>query len=551
MGMRLDTLTGYLDHWADTCGDKVWLRDLQEEGSEDYTWSEARRQINAVGAALETRFGHHVSMLLLSRNRAHWLLADLAIIRSGNVTVGLFTTYPAATAKYIVEFTAAKVLFLGESANWDVIRAVLPAHVTIVTLPGVDVEGGHLTWEELLAEGEGRSPGYVCQADDMISLVFTSGTTGLPKAVIQTHEGNIINLQRAYEFLKLSPQPRYFSYLPLSHLAERHIVGFASLTQCGEVSFNESLETLLRDLPRTRPQIFFGAPRVWEQLQQGVIAKFGGYEAFDEALKSDPVAIGKRVISSLGLDAVEFCLTASAPTPPSLIRWWKSLGLMLLEGFGQTEAITLIMNDRNNPRIGSVGKPIGDVEHRITEEGELIVRATGFTPGYYKQPEKTAELFRDGWLYTGDKAHEDEDGFLYITGRLKEDFKTLHGKFVAPPPIESQFAENPFVEQRCLMGRGFSTTVMVAVLSQAGLSELRETVAASIQKTVFAINDELEKHAHIGAVIISLSPWTTANEVLTPTLKLRREKIDELYAELGEQLARRAAQQREPIIHWL
>lgn len=551
MDVKPDTLTGYLEHWADTRGDKVWLRDLQEQGSHDYSWSEARREINAVGAALETRFGHGTSMLLLSRNRPHWFLADLAIIRSGNVTVGLFTTYPASTCQYIADFTEAKVIFVGESTNWEAIRPVLPENITIVTLPGVVIEGEHLTWGELLTEGQGSSPSFVCKADDMISLVFTSGTTGLPKAVIQTHEGNIINLERAYEFLDISPQPRYFSYLPLSHLAERNIVEFASLIQCGEVNFNESLDTLLRDLQRTVPHVFFGAPRVWEQLQQAVIGKFGGYEAFDTALKSDPTGIGQTVVDSLGLGEVQFCLTASAPTPPSLINWWHSLGLILVEGFGQTEAISLIMSNKETRRIGSVGKPIGDVEYKITEEGELIVRATGCTPGYYKQPEKTAELFRDGWLYTGDKAKVDEDGFLYITGRVKDSFKTIQGKFVAPPPIENQFAENPLVEQRCLIGRGFSKTVMVTVLSEAGLNESREAAEDSILKTIATINGQTEKHARMGAVIIGTDPWTIENGILTPTLKFRRDKIDDIYAELGEKLARKSAEGGKIIVHWL
>ena len=549
--MEFDTLTEYLDHWADTRGDKVWMRALGEEGSEDYTWSESRRQIHAVGAALESRFGHGVKMMLLSRNRPHWFLADLAIIGSGNVTVALFTTHPTETAQYIAEFTEARVIFLGESQNWEAVRPVLPPDITIVTLPGVEIEGDHLTWEALLEEGEGQSPGYTCQPDDMLSLVFTSGTTGLPKGVIQTHDSNVIPIRRAYNFLSVSEEPRYFSYLPLSHLAERQIVEFASLCVCGEVSFNESLDTLVRDMQRTRPHIFFGAPRVWEQLQQAVIGKFGGQEAFDKAFAADPSAVGGMVVDSLGLSDVEFCLTASAPTPPPLIHWWQSMGLTLVEGFGQTEAMSLILSSGEIRRIGSIGKPIGEVEYRITDEGELIVRAEGFTPGYYKQPEKTAELIRDGWLYTGDKARVDEDGFLYITGRVKDYFKTIQGKFVAPPPIEGRFAENPFVEQQCLMGRGYSKTVMVTVLSEAGRKESKDRVDGSIRDTVAAINGDIEKHARIGAVIVSPDPWTIENGVLTPTLKFRREKIDDLHGELGAELARKSAEGGEVLVHWL
>jgi long-chain acyl-CoA synthetase len=176
-----------------------------------------------------------------------------------------------------------------------------------------------------------------------------------------------------------------------------------------------------------------------------------------------------------------------------------------MEGFGQTEAMGLIVSGHDSRRIGSIGKPIGEVEYKITDEGELAVRAEGCTPGYYKQPEKTAELIRDGWLHTGDKARVDEDGFIYITGRVKDYFKTIQGKFVAPPPIEGEFAHNPYVEQQCLMGRGFSKTVMVAVLTEAARSETREAIELDPRHGA-RINDNVEKHARIGAVILRRSP---------------------------------------------
>jgi long-chain acyl-CoA synthetase len=553
--MSNETLIDYLDQWADQRGDQIWLRELTESDSKDYTWKgytweESRAQINAVATALESRFGHGVNMLLVSRNRPHWFLADLAIIRSGNVTVGMFTTLPAATAEYIGEFTEAKVIFVGETSNWDSIRPVLPSGITIVTLPGVELDEPHITWEALLAEGQGQVPAYKNQASDTIALVFTSGTTGMPKGVVQTHKSNLIPIHRSLEYIHLPEHPRFFSYLPLAHLAERQLVEFNSLYLGGEVSFNQSLDTLLPDLQRSKPHFFFGAPRVWEQFQQAIIGKVGGKDAFDDALKADPDGMGKLIIDTLGLGEAAFCLTASAPTPAPLVAWWEALGLELMEGFGQTEAMTLIVNYRGCRRTGSIGKPIGEVEVRITDENELIVRADGFTPGYYKQPEKTAELLRDGWLYTGDKARMDEDGFLYITGRVKDYFKTIQGKFVAPPPIEAQFSDNYHIDQQCLMGRGFSKTVMVAVLTEAAQQESPEVIEASILESIVSINDSVEKHARIGAVIVSKEAWSIDNEVLTPTLKIRREKIDEHFAELAEGLARESAEQGQLLVHW-
>ena len=549
--MAIDTIPALVKQWAAECPDKVWLRDLKAEGSTDYTWKQAHDQISAVGAMLEHRFGHGERMVVLSRNRAHWFMADLAIIASGNVTVSMFTTLPGSTAQYIMDLTETRVVFVGETSNWDAVSRVLPEGVVLVTLPGVEIDQPHLRWDDVLAEWRGRAPGYRGGPDDMISLVFTSGTTGLPKGVIQTHASNLVPIRRFVTAFGLGGAPRYLSYLPLSHIAERQIVEFSSIVQCGEVSFNQSLDTLLRDLQRTKPQMFFGPPRIWEQFQQAIIAKFGGQEAMTKALEADREGIGKLVLDTIGLGEVVYCLTAAAPTPPALIHWYEALGLKLMEGFGQTEAMGLIASSEEQRRIGSIGKPVGEVEYKITEEGELAVKADGCTPGYYKMPEKTAELIRDGWLHTGDKARVDEDGFLYITGRVKDYFKTIQGKFVAPPPIEGEFAKNHFVEQQCLLGRGYSKTVMVAVLTEEARGSDAAAVEASIRETTEAINGQVEKHARIGAVVLSPEHWSIENEILTPTLKIRREKVEERFGDLAEGLARRSAEEGRLLVHWM
>jgi long-chain acyl-CoA synthetase len=548
--MELNTLPDLVALWAEQSPEKIWLRDLTEDGSDDYSWRQAHEQISAIGAMLDQRFGQDNKMVVLSRNRAHWVMADLAIISSGNVTASMFTTLPGATAEYIFELTQANVVFVGETSNWDQIIAVLPEDILLVTLPGVELEQPHEKWEDLLARYAGQAPEYQCQPDDMISLVFTSGTTGMPKGVIQTHKSNLTPIRRFTNIFGIAESPRYFSYLPLSHIAERQIVEFSSIVLGGEIFFNESMDTLSRDLPRARPHIFFGPPRVWEQLQQAVIGKFGGKDALEAALSQDKAGVGRLVLEGLGLDEVEYCLTAAAPTPPALIHWWENLGLTLMEGFGQTEAMGVILSSREHRRVGSIGKPIGEVQYKITEEGELAIKADGCTPGYYRQEDKTAELIQDGWLHTGDKVRVDDDGFLYITGRVKDYFKTIQGKFVAPPPIEGAFAKNAHAEQQCLLGRGFSKTVMVVVLTTEAQNAPGQEIEDSILNTIREINEEIEKHARIGAVIVSREPWSIENEVLTPTLKIRRDKVEERFAELAEQLARSSAEQRELLLHW-
>lgn len=548
--MECQTLTEQLAHWAQECPERVWLRDLSDAGETPYSWSEAQDQVLAAAAALEKKLGSGQSMALLSKNRAHWVLADLAIIASGNISVPLFTTHTATTAEYILGFTETKVLFLGETSNWDAVKAVLPKDVLIITLPGVSCDIDHITWDSLIKAGLGDHPAHKASASDLISLVFTSGTTGMPKGVIQTHDSNLIPVRRGTEAFASREDSRFFSYLPLSHIAERQIVEYGSMVACGEIWFNESLETLLRDLPACKPNIFFGPPRVWEQLQQAVLGKVGGQEALDTLLEQDAEGISTMVLGGLGLTEVDYCLTAAAPTPPALIHWWEKLGLKLCEGFGQTEAMSLIVTKVDDRRIGSIGKPISGVEVKISDIGELLIRAEGCTPGYYQQPEKTAELWQNGWLHTGDKAYVDDDGFIFITGRVKDYFKTIQGKFVAPPPIEGMFANNSHAEQQCLLGRGFSKTVMVTVLSEAAKGLDRQVVEASVLDTIASINTEVEKHARIGAVIISGEHWTIENEILTPTLKIRRERVEAVFAEKAEQLARESAEQGKVLAHW-
>ncbi len=548
--MQYSTLTEQARHWASTQPDQIWMRDLVESSSVDYPWGATVAEIDRVAAWLELAFGQGERMALLSKNRAHWIMADLAVINSGNVAVPLFTTHAQATAEYILSFTEAKVLFLGETENWSSVKTVLPEGCLLVTLPGVACDLPHKKWEELVADAPSEHSKYEPHPDDIISLVFTSGTTGLPKGVIQTHATNLIPMRRCQYLFTQREQPRWFSYLPLSHIAERQIVEFSSVNTGGEIWFNESLETLARDLPRCRPHIFFGPPRVWEQLRQSVTAKFGGAEALAQALANDPAGVQTLVTTALGLDQVEYCLTAAAPTPPPLIQWWDDVGVRLCEGFGQTEAMGLIITDPADRRIGSIGKPAGEVEVKIGDNDEMLIKAEGCTPGYYNRPEKTAELWQDGWLHTGDKVRIDQDGFIFITGRVKDYFKTIQGKFVAPPPIEGLFAENPHSEQQCLLGRGYSKTVMITVLNEPARQLPKEEIEAAAIATVESINAQIEKHARIGAVIFSQKPWTIENEILTPTMKIRREQIENKFGEKAERLARESAEAGTIGLYW-
>lgn len=546
-----NTVFDYLDRWVQECPERTWLRDRKGDDFSEWSWRTARDELQAVAAWLEAEYGAGGSRFaLLSRNRAHWMLADMAIIGSGNVTVPIFTTQSTDTTSYILDFADVQVLFLGESENWDRVGPSLPDHVQLVALPGVEPARTHLRWEEIASKNQGRQARHPCRPDELLSLVFTSGTTGVPKGVMQTHDSMLIPMERARRAFCMREHPRFLSYLPLSHVAERQLVWIQSLIHCGEVTFNESLPTLVRDMAETRPNYFFGAPRVWEQLQQVILAQFGSQEALDRALADDAEDVVDKVRAMLGFQDADYLLTAAAPTPAALIHWYDRLGITLSEGYGQTEAMALIVSSPGERRIGSIGRPLEGVEVKIAESDELLCRADGLSPGYYEMPEKTAETFVDGWVHTGDKARVDEDGFYYLTGRVKDYFKTIQGKFVAPVPIESEFAKTQWVEQQCLLGRGYSKTVMVCVLSGIAQQQDRATVEKELRAQAEELNGTVEKHVRIGAVVVSTEPWSIENGVLTPTLKIKRDQVEERFGERAQTLAREAAEQGQLLVEW-
>jgi long-chain acyl-CoA synthetase len=546
------TLPEYVDYWTAKCPNRIFLRDCNEGDFEEYSWQEVSGEAYALAAWLADEFGAAgARMALLSNNRAHWLMADLAIIASGNVSVPQFTTQNIETTKYILDFTEASVIFVGEADNWSALKCVLSPATVVVALPGIDPGCDHVAWADIAEKYAGARPIYRCESDELMSLVFTSGTTGLPKGVMQTHGSMIIPVARAAEAFQLRPNPRFLSYLPLSHIAERQMVWVQALIHGGEINFNESLATLQRDMVAAKPNFFFGAPRVWEQLQQRVIAAFGSQQQLDAALANDSDEVGAQVRAYLGFTEVDYLLSAAAPIPEGLVFWFAKFGISVREAYGQTEAMLLIVNFPQHSKVNSLGSALSGVQLKLSNDGELLCKAEGVATGYYRNAEKTAETFVDGWVYTGDKARIDEDGFVFLTGRLKDYFKTILGKYVAPAPIENNFALNQNIGQLCLLGRGYSKTVMVCVVSALAANKSQAELEASLLAQVAATNAGLEKHARIGAVIVTFDEWTIAKGELTPTLKIKRERVETTFGALAEALARSSAEQGRLLLEFI
>lgn len=516
--------------WEATIPDQVWLRQAHRGSWSDLTWAEAGEQCRRLAAALQEQGlkpGDKVG--ILAANSPHWVMADIACMMTGTVVVPVYTTMAIDKVRYVAEHSDMRVLLVDGSVDPGVLRAELPATLSLFGLPGTDSPAIDVSWEDMLASGSIMKGSPRRDPDEMWTIIYTSGTTGMPKGVMHSyatlpHSGAAIP-----QFTRSDTRSRLFSYLPLAHAAERVLVELHSLYSGASIGFNEGRESFAADLREIRPTFFLAVPRIWTNLKAGIIAQLGD-DAWQQLLDNPETGaeIGNAVLTAMGLDAVTYAFSGAAPISPADIQAWRALGMPLYEGFGQSEIMSGTVNVAGDDRVGSVGKTLGGAggEVKISEIGEILLRAPGAMLGYYKDPEKTAETLVDGWVRTGDKGLIDEDGFVHITGRVKEIFKTAKGKYVAPAPIENRFAAGPHVDQLCLVGSGLPQTIMLVNLHPGSLAMDREQVSGVLERQRCVVNECLEAHERISHVVVCAQPWTMENQLLTHTLKILRDEVE-------------------------
>ncbi len=332
-----------------------------------------------------------------------------------------------------------------------------------------------------------------------------------------------------------APEGEHFlSYLPLAHAFERGAVECVSVYIGAQVWFLENLEKLGDTLKEVRPTRFYGVPLVWTRIQ-GQILKQLPQKKLDKVLRIPQLSgyVKRKIRKALGLDRCWLRVSGAAPLPLPVMNWYARLGIDIYQGYGMTEnSIYATVNLPGANRIGSVGKPQFDSLIRIGEGGEIQNKHDGVTPGYYKDPQKTAELFTpDGWLRTGDVGRIDEGGYLYITGRVKEIFKTLKGKYVTPAPIEGAFSSNSDIDQMCLVGSGLFQPVLVVSLTAEAQKKPRDVVEKELLATMDEVNAGLEAHEAVSKLIVTKDAWTIDNGLMTPTMKVRRNEVEKRFGE--------------------
>ena len=325
----------------------------------------------------------------------------------------------------------------------------------------------------------------------------------------------------------------FFSYLPLCHVAERMLVECGAVFTGSTVYFVESMDTFAKNLQDTKPTVFLAVPRIWEKLQEGILKKMPQKKL--DRLLSIPIvsSIIKRTIQKkLGLGNARFVFTGASPINPALLIWFAKLGIVIQEAYGMTENVALSHSNRKGAvRFGTVGQAYQGVEVRLGKDNEVQVKSDASMLGYYKEPALTAECFEDGFLRTGDEGSIDAEGYLTITGRIKDQFKTSKGKYIMPAPVESKILQSPLVAQVCIVGSGMPSAMALCNLSVTAQNTTAENLAQELKKLIAEINEKLEHHEQLSRLIVLPEEWTTANGLLTPTLKIKRKMIDTSFGE--------------------
>ncbi|MEO7954962.1 MAG: AMP-binding protein [Polaromonas sp.] len=532
-----------LHHWEKTAPGQIALTQPLGGGvTRDYNWGQVADQVRRMAAYLKSQGWEPGSNIaILSKNCAGWLMSDLAIWMAGHVSVPLYPTLAPDTIAHILSHSEAKACFVGKLDGWEAMKPGVPAALPCISYPlsPPDVISNSEGWDAICAR-QAPMPGEVVRgAGELATLIYTSGTTGRPKGVMQSFGNFAWALDAGLKRIDMGAEDRMLSYLPLAHVVERVLVEHGWLRTGMHVYFADSLDTFAADLQRARPTIFFSVPRLWVKFQQGVHHKMPPAKL--DRLLSIPIIGGmvrRKVLKALGLDHCRIAAGGAAPMPLALLHWYRKLGLPINEGYGLTENLALShLTVPGKDQQGTVGPAYEGVQDRIDPDtGEIQMYSPALMLGYYKDPAQTRAAFTaDGWLRTGDKGQIDAQGRLHITGRVKDLFKTSKGKYVAPAPIEDKLVMHPAVEACVVTGANLGQPLGIVMLNaetvaRSGDGTARAELEASLAQHLKTINATLDPHEQLKCLVLVTSAWTVHNDIITPTFKVKRNRIEDLYS---------------------
>lgn len=533
---------------------------------------------------------------IMAESRPEWVMCDMALLGLGAVVVPIYPTLSSGQARYILEDAGARLAIASTKLQLEKaqeVRHLLPALEAVIVMDegaaGASVMGlddvarrGHARMTgEWGAGKEFRERARAVDPAQLATIIYTSGTTGEPKGVMLTHANLVSNLFAAREVLQLTPDDVALSFLPLSHGFER-MASFLYVFTGTTMIFAESFDTIGRDIGLVQPTMVTGVPRVYEKIQARILEKAAAAPGAKGALfkwglgvssrraraqlqgrRSGPLtAVQARIADRLVFSKVRagvggrlrYAVSGSAPLPVSVMEFFTAIGLPIIEGYGLTEtAPILTVNPPGALRSGSVGKPVRDVEIRIADDGEILARGANIMSGYYRKPDATAEVLRDGWFHTGDIGAFDQHGYLSITDRKKDLLVTSGGKKIAPQPIESTLKRSHLVAEAVVLGdrQRYAAALIIPDFTalERRLKDLgrppsgtreelveRADVKGLYDEIISGLNHELAQYERIKRFALLPKEFSMDTGELTPTLKVKRKVVEDKYREVIQSL---------------
>ena len=570
-----------------------------------YSWTEVGQIVSEIGAGLAS-LGFQPGQVasVLANTRREWVWADLAVQTMGGVCNGIYPTDAASQVEYLSTDSGSVFLFVEDDEQLDKyleVRERLPLVKRVIVF---DMEGlSKLNDPQVMSLEALRELGRIHLRDhpklvderlatrgpkDVAVLVYTSGTTGRPKGAMITHANLCATLAGGgtslFEGLPMGGER--VAFLPLCHIAERVIGEYVPIMRKSTVNFVENPETVFENLREVRPNLFFAVPRVWEKIYSQVAIGLSEADKLQQAAYGWALQVGREVAQCtldgrepsgalklryklaqwlvlnnvkrmIGMDRVEVGLTGAAPISPDLIRWYLALGIPLGEGWGMTETCGAgTANPRDAMRPGSIGRPGPGLEMRIAEgTNEIMLRGPNVILGYLNQPEKTAETIdADGWLHTGDVGHVDDDGYFYITDRMKDIIITAGGKNITPSELENDLKFSPYVTDAVVIGDKRPYLVVIVMIDQENVEKYAQdrdipfsnyaslTQAKEVQDLIWGeierVNKKFARVEQIKKFYLLQNQLTAEDDELTPTMKLKRKLVEKKYAEAIEAMYR-------------
>ncbi|MCB9448463.1 MAG: long-chain fatty acid--CoA ligase [Flavobacteriales bacterium] len=534
-------------------------------------------QLAAGLLAMGLQKGDRVAMI--ANNRPEWNITDMGILSAGMINVPMYPTISEADYKFILNDAEVKVVFVSDKELFRKVQSVRAEVPSLMEVYAFEEVEGAKSWKEVLQLGQNnpaadqlKSIQAGIQPDDLATIIYTSGTTGNPKGVMLSHHNIMSNMITCQPLCTVEPGDVVLSFLPLCHVFERMLV-YMYQYQRAHIYYAESMDTIGDNIREVKPVMFTAVPRLLEKVYDRIVAKGNEQKgikkvlffwALNLALKYEysggngafytfKLGIARKLVFSKwreGLGGrIKSIVSGSAPLQPRLNRVFNGAGIKVLEGYGLTETSPVVSVNRmqeRDARFGTVGPVIDDVQVRIAEDGEILVKGPNVMLGYYKRPDLTAEVIdADGWFHTGDIGMLEEGRFLKITDRKKEMFKTSGGKYVAPQLLENKFKESPFIEQVMVVGdaRKFPGALIVPAFaylkdwckSQQLPCETPEQMVTNdkvrqkLWEQIAAFNKEFGKTEQVKKIKLLPKEWSVESGELTPTMKLKRKVLNEKY----------------------